>query len=225
MTQRLPRLVMGVAVVAAFLAITVSASADQLYNQPWDGTGNAYSSQNDPGTFGNFATVYDNFTLGAGGTINDVQWYGEYFNPPVQGPILDFTVAFYADSGGVPGTTLFTETVSGTANETFLTTVNGFPVYTYDLSINPFVAAAGTQYWVSVEPTLFFPPQWGWSSGTGGDGAGYQCFFGACSSSGIPDLAFTLNGSTTSGVPEPGSLLMLGSGLLGLAGFVRRKLS
>jgi hypothetical protein len=91
----------------------------------------------------------------------------------------------------------------------------------YTLAIN-FSALAGTQYWLSVVPDLAFPPQWGWETATGGDGAAYQCFQGLCNS--IPnDLAFALfSGNTT--VPEPGSLILLGSGILGLAFTLRRKL-
>ena len=76
-----------------------------IYSQPNGGSGNAYSSQNDTtGGNGNFATAFDNFTLGGTGqiSITDATWFGQYFNPPVPGAITKFTLMFYTDNGGIP---------------------------------------------------------------------------------------------------------------------------
>jgi len=213
--------------VLAALLVSVPAWAGVLgvlYTQPFDGTGNGYSSQNDTtGGNGLFAQVYDNFMLGSSSTITEVQFVGEYFNPPQQGPITGFTVNLYSDSAGQPGSLLNTFHVSGTGGETFLGNFNGFPVYTYDITGLNFAVAAGTQYWLDVYPDLGFPPQWGWSSGTGGDSISYQDFFGARSELGA-DMAFTLIGDSGGSTPEPGTLILVGTGALGLMGSLRRKL-
>ena len=114
----------------------------------------------------------------------------------------------------------------GSFGETFLGFDNAFdPTFLYDgLLGTPFVATGGTQYWMSLVPDLGFPPQWGWETATGGDGASYQCFFGTCGAL-VGDLSFALYGDQQTGVPEPGSLVLLGTGLIGLAGAIRRKLS
>lgn len=196
-----------------------------LYAQNPDFNG-ALSSQNDTFSgFGNFATVYDNFTLGSTSNIDEVQWVGSYFNPPVQGVITAFTLNFYADAAGQPGALLASYNGPGAFGETFLGFDNALdPTFLYDgLLGTPFVATGGTQYWMSLVPDLGFPPQWGWETSVDGDLLSYQDFFGARSANPI-DLSFALFGSQGTSTPEPGSLILLGTGLLGLAGSIRRKL-
>ena len=211
---------------ALLAAGSLPAAAAVLWNQPYDGLGNLYASQNDTngGGFGNFATVYDNFTLTASSNITQIDWTGGYFSPGTQGPITQFTIQFYnAGLPGVPGTALGSPTViAGTANETFLTNAQGFPIYTYSAATS-FAATAGTEYWVSIVPDLGFPPQWGWATGTGGDGLAYQSFFGTPGP--VPsDMAFTLQGNSAT-TPEPVSFSLagIGLGLVGLVSWKRRK--
>jgi hypothetical protein len=202
--------------LVAGLAWVGSADAAVLYTQPYDGTANLFASQNDTtGGFGNFATTYDNFKLASSSNITSVDFTGGYFNPGAPGTITKFTLTIYSDVAGAPGAALYTQVVNSNGNEVLLSG----NIDTYDIATS-FIAAAGTEYWVSVVPDLGFPPQWGWATGTGGDGIGYQCFFGACGQTGN-DFAFTLNGQGT--VPEPLTLSLFGAGLTGVAAMRRRK--
>jgi hypothetical protein len=195
--------------------------ANQIYCQPWDGTGSLVASQNDTNGFGNFATVYDNFTFTRTWDVESFHWVGGYFNPPTQGPITGWTLTFYNDNAGQPGNPIASGFFPGTGGETCITpdcTVN--PIFMYSLFFNSFDMAPGT-YWASVVPDLGFPPQWGWATGTGGDGIAYQDFFGARSQL-VTDMAFAIDGTLVT--PEPGTLILLGTGFLGIAGTIRRKL-
>ena len=218
MRKHVGRVLFGVAILAAWAAIAVvpaSAGTVTVYSQPPNFNGE-YASQNDTNGLGNFATAYDNFTLSATTSIDSVEWVGSYFNPQAQGAITGFTVSFYANNGGIPGALLATYGFAGTAGETFLQNDNiGDPTYQYGVTIPDFPATGGTEYWLSIVPDLGFQPQWGWETGSGGDGAAYQCYFGACGP--IPsDLAFSLDTTITTTTPEPGSVLLLATALAGL---------
>jgi len=210
--------------LAALFALVLAAPAfadSVLYNQAYDNQGLLNASQNDTGSngLGNFASTYDNWNINPGGLYNitEVKFTGGYFNPDQQGTITGWTVNVYFDSAGAPGTLQHTAHISGNGGESLLTG----NIYTYDISGLNFQELSGIPYWLSVVPDLSFPPQWGWATGTGGDGKAYQNYFGTGGQIGF-DQAFTLIG--TSGVPEPGTLVMLGTGVLGLAGAMRRKL-
>ena len=73
------------------------------------------------------------------------------------------------------------------------------------------------------DATVPFPPQWGWGTSSTGDGVAWQVYFGIGSQ--IPsDLALSLYTTQQTTIPEPGSLMLLGSGIIGIASVLRRKL-
>jgi hypothetical protein len=213
----------GVAILlTAVLAVVLSAPAfadSMLFTQAFDQTGQVIASQDDVGGLSVFAQVYDNFTLAAAASINEIQFVGGYFNPSQQGNIESWNVQFYADNNGQPGMLMATKNINNNGNETFLGTYNGTPIYTYDLPGLGFAAAANTKYWLSLYPDMTFPPQWGWATSVQGDGIAYQDYFGSRYQL-SNDQAFTLIGPTS--VPEPTTLVMLGTSILGLAGTLRR---
>ena len=217
-------------VTTALLGVLVVAGASpvhagQLFKQPTATPSVAYSSQTDTsGIYGDFATVYDNFTLGVGATMTDVSWVGSYFAGSSSG-ISGFTIAFYADDAGQPGAVLMTENIAGNADET---SIGDDPAvhltFSYSATLSTtFIAAAGTQYWLSIVPDLRFPSQWGWESGIGGDGLSYQDFLGDRTSLAV-DFAFSLDGAYLSTVPEPGTLTSACTAvLMGLGYTLRRR--
>jgi hypothetical protein len=103
-------------------------------------------------------------------------------------------------TNGVPNGTLFSGTFSGPVTWTLVTLANGTHNYTLTGSLSGTSVSGGSAVGVTVQLTI-------------NTGKGY--FNGSTTIS---------SGDTNVVVPEPGSLGLLGTGLIGLAGVVRRKL-
>lgn len=225
MADRLKHRLSFVALASMLLILAVPGWGAQVlvYSQGPDYQ-NLYASQNDTSGFGANFTSYDNFTLGSATTITSVGWTGGYYNPQSPGSISGWTVGFYADNAGQPGGLITSFVFSGNGGETSVgSDLLGDPVYAYGAAIS-FAASAGTQYWLSVVPDTAFPPQWGWTTSSTGDFKSYTDDFLGNRIQNPTDLAFSLYKTQQTGVPEPGSLMLLGTGILGIAGVIRRKL-
>jgi hypothetical protein len=123
-----------------------------------------------------------------------------------------------------------------TLNDAFISTNQfgyNFDLVSANLSFNSVSVPEGVRLWLNLYNAVVpsgDPVYWDENSGAGC--GGYQGN-GDCPSSAsesavgtIPSEAFTIVGQQSSGgtTPEPSSIMLLGSGILGLAGLMRRKL-
>ena len=111
-------------------------------------------------------------------------------------------------SNGIPNGTLFSGTFDGPVTWTLVTLANGSHNYTLSGSVSGMTNTGASTVGVTVQLTI--------NTGKG--------FFNGSTTISSGDTNI-LSGSRTKGVvPEPGSLGLMGTGLIGLAGVVRFKL-
>ncbi len=200
----------------ALCLVAVPAMAQNLYsNGPINGTTDAW-------TINSGFIVSDSFTLSSQGTATGLE-FGAWADP---GDVLE-SAQVSITSSEFGGTSFYNQVVnftqSGCSGNQY-----GFNVCT-ETSTSSFGSvnlAAGT-YWLNLENAVVNtgdPIYWDENSGPS---SASENSVGT-----IPSEAFTVLGgtttqtSTTTGgtVPEPSSILLFGSGILGLAGVLRRKL-
>ena len=196
-----------------------------LYDDgPTDGNTNAFFIDG-PNSGPALQTISDGFIASASGTASS----------------LDFGI--WVPTGTTPtsvswwlGTSAFgSEISSGSTAQVgyafLFSNAFGFDIFTATVTGLSGNLVAGNAYWLTLGGandslgTQF--DAWDVNGGpascdfaVGGVPAG-DCGFGI----GVEGEAFTLYGSSNTGVPEPGSLMLLGSGIVGLAGIVRRKIN
>jgi PEP-CTERM motif len=193
----------------------IPVSAQVLYdNGPINGTTDAWTI--------NFGyVVSDSFTLTSDATITSLE-FGMWILP---GDILnsvEVSVTSQENSGKVFFDQVLKTTQSGCAANQY-----GYDVCIGGTVIVVWPIAAGT-YWLNLQNAVVNngdPVFFDENSGVGCKSSGCPSQASESAVGTIPSESFTINGTGTSGsTPEPSSILLFGSGLLGLAGVLRRRL-
>ncbi len=218
------RFAMALLAVLCLALSTTAIAQNVLFNDgPTNGQLNAlFIDGPNPGPFQQ--SISDGFIATGSGTAANMQ------------------VGLWVPTGETPtalswwiGTTAFGTDISsgsqtGFSNQFVTSNGYGYDVYTSTITGMSGSITAGNVYYLTL--------------GNANDSSGDQfvawdvspgpasCFFavggieqGDCGLGNPEGEAFTLNGSSPGTVPEPSSLLLLGSGVVGLAGFLRRKIS
>ena len=154
----------------------------------------------------------DSFTVANGGaTITGLSFgFWEY------GVVQLYTVDVAITSDEFGGTTFFEGTVNFTSSGCS-TNQQGYYVCTGTGNFNGPTLAGGT-YWLTLDNACCDDGGIFWDENSGPSQAS-ESSIGT-----IPSESFTVYGNTTGGTtPEPGSILLFGSGVAGLAAILRRK--
>jgi hypothetical protein len=207
----------------ASLLLPLLAEAAVVYDNGAGGAAgidNVYPSDPDNSTF-----AADDFIPTASATLLSVQWTGIYAYVDTPPATDSFTIVFYADAAGFPGTVVGTFPVGNAVvrTDSGVDLFAGSDIYSYEATVNQAVTL-GTSYWLSVynDTTADTDDNWFWGD-IGGAGNSVASNNQIAWSSSDGQMDFVLEGTA---VPEPGTagLLMLG-GCLGLFGRSRRRSS
>jgi hypothetical protein len=207
---------------------TAAFAATTFYNDGGiDGNDNAFfvTGPNLPNFLGSFQDISNGFLSAASGNATQLEWGEWSVGAPTSFSYELGSAAFGAD--------LSSGTVAQNAGNSVLlfTNADGYGVYDVTVSINPAALTAGTEYWLSISNATDAGNDGtqAWDIPNGGLGGPADCNFrqsgtnfGEC---GIGGESFTLTGGGGTTTPEPSSIMLFGSGILGLAGVLRRKLS
>ena len=128
--------------LAGFAANEPCGVANQILCQGQDGTGIPVrlARMTPRADNGNFATVYDTFTLSQTWDVESFHFVGGYFNGG-QAPITAWTLTFYNDAAGSPGNPIASGVFPGNGNETLIDANLG--LYMYSLFFQSFDMGAG----------------------------------------------------------------------------------
>jgi PEP-CTERM motif len=222
------RIVLFTLTLCVALSVTALADTTIFSEGPIDGNDNAFfvTGPNLPNFLGSFQDISTGFSASASGAPTKLEW-GEW---SVGAP----TSFSYEIGSAAFGTDIGSGTVAQTAANSVLLFTNGFGYGVYDVTVpvTGSMMTAGDTYWVSISNATDGANDGtqAWDIPNGGLGGLGTCNFrqsgtnfGDC---GVGGESLTLSaGGTTGTTPEPSSILLFGSGILGLAGVLRRKLT
>ena len=209
--------------VLSLLACSIQANATTILFSDLGTGGSVYDSNNGStvkgsGSGGNSITQARPFTVSG---IGDFLLSQLDLGLVTQTGVPTFTISVWTNNAGVPGTEL------GSWNVTTSTHLGSCCGLVSQTGITGVTLTGGDQYWMVVGPQSLSDNsfnQWQWNTkGAVADQLGSLNGGATWINDGNgTNLAFDVLGN--SAAPEPGSLLLLGSGLLGIVGLaVRRK--
>jgi hypothetical protein len=213
------------------LCLALTASAGTIFSEgPIDGNDNGFfvTGPTFPNIAGSFQDISNGF-VAASGTPNQLEW-GEWSVGAPTG--FNYELADNSGAGGAFGTNWGHGFVGQNAgNSTFLFANSfGYGIYDVKVPITSLPMLGGNTYWLSISNATDAANDGtqAWDIPNLGSGGPATCNFrqsgtnyGDC---GLGGESFTLTGGSTT-TPEPSSILLFGSGILGLAGVLRRKLT
>ena len=223
--KRIGLAVLFLSLVAAMGSIPALADSTLYDNTGPTSYGN--NSSNGAFTINQGLEVADSFTLASNSTLTGVNLIA-WLSPSDTMTNVDWLITTSAFGGTTEG--------SGTASVTgsYLKTVQngGYDLDQVSFSLPDLSLTAGT-YYLQLQNavtgdghTVYWDDSNGLSDAVGaGDGASPSDLNGVVNTVGTNSETFQIIGNADASVtPEPSSFLLLGSGLLGLAGLVKRKL-
>jgi hypothetical protein len=216
---------LAVSVIAILIVLSSSrpAYAGTLFSQPYVGFPQGWVSDLQFGQY-----VADDFTLLSDSVLTDFHWWGGYTNTLTEAavPNDDWYLLIFPDLASLQGLSNYTEVslTNLSRTDTGDTTTLGNAILAYGADfVSPLTLSAGTYYALLVGdgvPGDDSTPQWAaWNIAGATTGSGVWVYYNLTWTQLENDQAFEVTGTP---VPEPATLLLLGTGLA--AAGVRRRM-
>jgi hypothetical protein len=217
-----------VSVLALAALIVVPASASTIvYNNDFGGVVSGDNFNEDAWTINFGYSVANSFVLGSSTTITGAN-VAVWAFPGDSLTSVDWAILANDGANPLTGTVIASGTADPTGTVLLADNAYGYPILNEYFGIPGLALTGGTTYWFVLDNAIVpsgDPIYWDQSDGPSiyyensigyFPGSGYQCN-GLCTGSESFEL---LSGSF---IPEPGTLTLLGCGLLALGAFGRRK--
>ena len=212
--------------IASLTILCLALAAIPALGQSWSYDNGPINGSTDAWTINFGYIVSDTFAAG-GSTTGFSLGVWEFTGDSVTS--VDWSITSAENGGTVfgSGTAKKGGGAGGTLVDTFISSNQyGYDIDNIAVSGLSVATSSGTSYWLNLQNAVVpsgNPVFWDENSGKGCGGSGCPSIASESAIGTIPSEAFTIGGGSVT-TPEPGSILLFGSGILGLAGVLRRKL-
>ncbi len=209
--------------IALLATLCLAVASVPAWAQNWSYDNGPINGTTDAWTI-NFGYIVSDSYVASGSNVTNFS-FGVWEFPGDTMTSVDWSITLGENSGNVFG--------SGTASganltDTFISTNQfGYDIDKISVTGLNVPELSGVKYWLNLQNAAVpsgDPVFWDENSGVGCGGSGCPSQASESAVGTIASEAFTIGGSGSSTTPEPSSIMLFGSGILGLAGVLRRKL-